>query len=35
MDGLGHTSIASLAPDLFAVTLNGLSKSHKIAGYRC
>lgn len=35
MDGLSHTSIASLAPDLFVVTFNGLSKSHMIAGYRC
>ena len=35
MDGRKHTSIASLAPDLFVVTLNGLSKSHLIAGYRC
>jgi len=35
MDGLKHTSIASLAPDLFVVTYNGLSKSHMIAGYRC
>jgi len=35
MDGLTHTSIAALAPDLFVVTLNGLSKSHLIAGYRC
>jgi alanine-synthesizing transaminase len=35
MDGREHTSISSLAPDLFVVTLNGLSKSHKIAGYRC
>ena len=34
MDGAKHTSIASLAPDLFCVTLNGLSKSHLIAGYR-
>ncbi len=34
MDGCTHTSIASLAPDLFCVTLNGLSKSHLIAGYR-
>jgi alanine-synthesizing transaminase len=34
MDGLSHTSIASLAPDLFVVTLNGLSKSHMIAGFR-
>ncbi|MDD5950019.1 MAG: pyridoxal phosphate-dependent aminotransferase [Lachnospiraceae bacterium] len=35
MDGLTHTSIASLAPDLFVVTFNGLSKSHRVAGYRC
>lgn len=34
MDGAKHTSIAALAPDLFVVTLNGLSKSHLIAGYR-
>ena len=34
MDGIRHTSIASLAPDLFCVTFNGLSKSHKIAGFR-
>ena len=34
MDGLEHVSIASMAPDLFCVTLNGLSKSHMIAGYR-
>lgn len=34
MDGIEHTSIASLAPDLFCITFNGLSKSHMIAGYR-
>ena len=34
MDGLTHTSIASLAPDLFCITFSGLSKSHMIAGYR-
>lgn len=34
MDGEKHVSIASLAPDVFTVTLNGLSKSHLIAGYR-
>lgn len=34
MDGNKHSSIAALAPDLFVVTLNGLSKSHLIAGYR-
>lgn len=35
MDGLEHTSIAALAPDLFTITMNGLSKSHNIAGFRC
>lgn len=35
MDDLEHTSVASLAPDLFVVSFNGLSKSHLIAGYRC
>lgn len=35
MDGLSHTSIASLAPDLLCVTFNGLSKSHRVAGFRC
>lgn len=34
MDGEEHISIASLAPDLFCVTYNGLSKSHMVAGYR-
>ncbi|MDO4632739.1 MAG: pyridoxal phosphate-dependent aminotransferase [Eubacteriales bacterium] len=34
MDDEKHISIASLAPDLFCVTMNGLSKSHRIAGYR-
>ena len=34
MDGYTHTSIASLAPDLFCVTFSGLSKSHMIAGFR-
>lgn len=34
MDDLEHTSIASLAPDLFCVTFSGLSKSHMIAGFR-
>ncbi len=33
-DGKSHTSIASLAPDLFVVTFNGLSKSDRIAGFR-
>ena len=34
MDGLKHTSIASLTPDVFCVTFSGLSKSHMIAGFR-
>ncbi len=34
MDGAQHVSIASLAPDLLCVTMNGLSKSHRIAGFR-
>lgn len=33
-DGKKHTSIATLAPDLFMVTMNGLSKSHRICGFR-
>ncbi len=33
-DGKEHVSIASLAPDLFVVTFNGLSKSDRIAGFR-
>lgn len=35
MDGQEHVAIASLAPDLFTVNFNGLSKSHLIAGFRC
>ena len=34
MDGGEHMAIASLAPDLFCVSMNGLSKSHRIAGFR-
>lgn len=34
MDGKKHISIASLAPDLMCVTFNGLSKSHRVAGFR-
>lgn len=34
MDGEEHTAIASLAPDLFVVSFNGLSKSHRVAGFR-
>lgn len=33
-DGEKHIAIASLAPDLLTVCFNGLSKSHKVAGYR-
>ncbi|MFM0622087.1 pyridoxal phosphate-dependent aminotransferase [Streptococcus suis] len=33
-DGAVHVPIATLAPDLFVVTMNGLSKSHRICGFR-
>jgi len=35
LDGLKHVAIGSLAPDLMVVNFNGLSKSHRVAGYRC
>lgn len=35
MDGEQHISTASLAEDLVVVTMNGLSKSHCLCGYRC
>ena len=35
MDGQTHISTAALAPDLTVVTMNGLSKSHCLCGYRC
>lgn len=35
MDGKQHVSTAALAPDLNVITLNGLSKSHIICGFRC
>ncbi len=35
MDGLKHTSFAALASDLPVITMNGLSKSHCLCGYRC
>lgn len=35
MDGLTHISLASLADDIPIVTMNGLSKSHCLCGYRC
>ncbi len=34
MDDLQHVSTASLAPDLAVITMNGLSKSHSLCGYR-
>lgn len=34
MDGEKHIAIASLAPDVFCVSMNGLSKSHRICGFR-
>ncbi|MFC4159345.1 pyridoxal phosphate-dependent aminotransferase [Chitinimonas lacunae] len=33
-DGARHTSIASLAEDVFCVTFGGLSKNHRACGYR-
>jgi alanine-synthesizing transaminase len=33
-DGVEHTATASLAPDLLCLTLNGLSKSYRVAGFR-
>ena len=35
MDGKTHVSTAALAPDLVVVTMNGLSKSHSLCGFRC
>ncbi len=35
MDGVEHISTASLAPDMLVITMNGLSKSHCICGFRC
>ena len=35
MDNAEHTAIGSLAPDLPVITMNGLSKSHMLCGYRC
>ena len=34
MDGLTHTALASLAPDVPCISFNGLSKSHRVAGFR-
>lgn len=35
MDGLEHISTATLCPDLLCITMNGLSKSHIVCGFRC
>ena len=35
MDGLTHISVAAIAPHVPCVTFNGLSKSHRVAGFRC
>ena len=35
MDGAEHVALGSLAPDLMVVNINGLSKSHRVTGYRC
>jgi alanine-synthesizing transaminase len=34
-DGKTHVSFASLAPDIPVITMNGLSKSHCLCGFRC
>ena len=34
LDGREHVSTAALAPDLVVVTMNGLSKSHVLCGFR-
>lgn len=34
MDGLTHTALASLASDVPCISFNGLSKSHRVAGFR-
>ena len=34
MDNLEHIALGSLAPDLLVCNLNGLSKSHRICGFR-
>ncbi|MEI2731086.1 MAG: pyridoxal phosphate-dependent aminotransferase [Dermatophilaceae bacterium] len=33
-DGATHTALASLAPDLFCLSFNGLSKAYRVAGFR-
>lgn len=34
-DGKKHTALASLADDVTMITMNGLSKSHCLCGFRC
>jgi len=34
MDGKKHVALGSLAPDLLVCNMNGLSKSHRICGFR-
>ena len=34
-DGKKHTSTAALADDITVITMNGLSKSHCVCGWRC
>ncbi len=34
LDGRTHVSTAALAPDLVVITMNGLSKSHVLCGFR-
>ncbi|MFB9448762.1 pyridoxal phosphate-dependent aminotransferase [Dactylosporangium vinaceum] len=33
-DGATHVSTAAVAPDLFSITFNGLSKAYRVAGFR-
>ncbi|WP_327068634.1 pyridoxal phosphate-dependent aminotransferase [Kitasatospora sp. NBC_01250] len=33
-DGVEHVPLATLAPDLFCVTFNGMSKAYRVAGFR-
>ena len=34
-EGKKHTSFASLADDMTVITMNGLSNSHCLCGFRC
>lgn len=35
IDDVEHISTATLCPDLLCITMNGLSKSHIVCGFRC